>query len=210
MEKERLFSEFPPVTADTWKDKIVEDLKGADYEKKMVWKTNEGFSVNPFYRKEDVNTAVAAELPGEYPYTRGNSTHNKWLIRTEIVADDAAVANSKAIKMIKEGVTAIGDYTFYNCSKLASITLPDGITSIGKGAFYNCNALTGFTVPKQVPIELRGHNMVAEIADFIDAVKNGKPAPISPLEGASTVAVARATVNAAACGKAVKIKYPKY
>ena len=108
MEKERLFSEFPPVTADTWKDKIVEDLKGADYEKKMVWKTNEGFSVNPFYRKEDVNTAVAAELPGEYPYTRGNSTHNKWLIRTDIVADDAAVANSKAIKMIKEGVTAIG------------------------------------------------------------------------------------------------------
>ena len=68
----------------------------------------------------------------------------------------------------------------------------------------------GFTVPKQVPIELKGHNMVAEIADFIDAVKNGKPAPISPLEGASTVAVARATVNAAACGKAVKIKYPKY
>ena len=108
MEKERLFSEFPPVTAELWKEKIVEDLKGADYEKKMVWKTNEGFSVNPFYRKEDVNTAVATELPGEFPYTRGNSTQNNWLIRTEIVADDATVANSKAIKMIKEGVTAIG------------------------------------------------------------------------------------------------------
>ena len=39
MEKERLFNEFPPVTAEEWKEKIVEDLKGADYEKKMIWKT---------------------------------------------------------------------------------------------------------------------------------------------------------------------------
>ena len=36
MERERLFSEFPPVSAENWKEKIVEDLKGADYDKKMV------------------------------------------------------------------------------------------------------------------------------------------------------------------------------
>ena len=36
MEKEKLFSEFPPVKAEDWKNKIIEDLKGADYEKKMV------------------------------------------------------------------------------------------------------------------------------------------------------------------------------
>ena len=58
-------------------------------------------------------------------------------------------------------------------------------------------------------MEIKGHNMQDEIKDFVGALKAGKPAPISPLEGASTVAVARATVTAAATGKAVKIKYPK-
>ena len=67
----------------------------------------------------------------------------------------------------------------------------------------------GFTVPKRIPVEIKGHNMQDEIKDFVGALKAGKPAPISPLEGASTVAVARATVTAAATGKAVKIKYPK-
>ncbi|MBQ8257717.1 MAG: methylmalonyl-CoA mutase small subunit [Bacteroidaceae bacterium] len=104
---EKLFSEFPPVTADEWKGKIIEDLKGADYDKKMIWRTNEGFNVQPFYRKEDAANATAS-LPGEYPYTRGNRADNKWLIRIEIPADEPAAANEKAKKMIKEGVTAIG------------------------------------------------------------------------------------------------------
>ncbi len=106
--KEKLFNEFPPVTADEWKNKIVEDLKGADYDKKMIWKTNEGFNVQPFYRKEDTALGTATTLPGEFPYTRGNKADNKWLIRVEIVADEAQAANDKAQKMIKEGVTAIG------------------------------------------------------------------------------------------------------
>ena len=39
--KEKLFSEFAPATTQEWKDKAVADLKGADYEKKLVWKTPE-------------------------------------------------------------------------------------------------------------------------------------------------------------------------
>ena len=53
---EKLFSEFPPVSTEQWMEKIVADLKGADFEKKLVWKTNEGFDVKPFYRAEDVAT----------------------------------------------------------------------------------------------------------------------------------------------------------
>ena len=53
-EKEKLFSDFSPVSSEDWKNKIVEELKGADYDKKMIWRTQEGFQVNPFYRKEDL------------------------------------------------------------------------------------------------------------------------------------------------------------
>ena len=54
VKKEKLFDQFPPVTTKEWMDKIHADLKGADFNKKLVWKTNEGFDVNPFYRMEDI------------------------------------------------------------------------------------------------------------------------------------------------------------
>lgn len=107
MEKERLFSEFSPVSSENWKNKIVEDLKGADYDKKMIWRTGEGFNVNPFYRKEDLPEGCGTAAPGEFPYTRGNSCSNNWLIRQSINIADAAEANAKARKMIEDGVTSI-------------------------------------------------------------------------------------------------------
>ena len=107
MEKERLFSEFSPVSSENWKNKIVEDLKGADYDKKMIWRTGEGFNVNPFYRKEDLPEGCGTAAPGEFPYTRGNSCCNNWLIRQSINIADAAEANAKARKMNEDGVTSI-------------------------------------------------------------------------------------------------------
>lgn len=107
MEKEKLFSEFPPVKAEDWKNKIIEDLKGADYEKKMVWRTTEGFNVNPFYRKEDAPERCAGEVPGEFPFTRGNSTCNNWFIRQDVPAADPVEANSIAKEMIGYGVTSL-------------------------------------------------------------------------------------------------------
>ena len=46
--KEKLFSDFAPTTTEQWMEKVTADLKGADFEKKLVWKTNEGFKVKPF------------------------------------------------------------------------------------------------------------------------------------------------------------------
>lgn len=107
--KEKLFSEFAPATTQEWKDKAVADLKGADYEKKLVWKTNEGFSVQPFYRQEDIaSLATTAALPGEFPYVRGNKKdNNEWLIRQNIEVADFAEANAKARQAIERGATSV-------------------------------------------------------------------------------------------------------
>ena len=106
-EKERLFSEFPPVSAGDWKEKIVEDLKGADYDKKMIWRTSEGFSVNPFYRKEDVPAGCDNVQPGKFPFTRGNKECNCWLVRENINIPDAVEANARARKIIADGVDSV-------------------------------------------------------------------------------------------------------
>ncbi len=44
----------------------------------------------------------------------------------------------------------IGDYTFYGCSVLTSLTLPSGLTEIGEGAFAECSGLTSITLPSGV------------------------------------------------------------
>ena len=47
-------------------------------------------------------------------------------------------------------VIAIGDYAFYGCFKLTSITIPDGVTSIGNYAFSGCEGLTSIVIPDSV------------------------------------------------------------
>lgn len=108
--KEKLFSDFTAPSAQDWRDKIEVDLKGADYQKKMVWRTNEGFSMEPFYRKEDVDQlATVNALPGEFPYVRGNKVaSNDWHVRQDIKCEDPAEANKKALDILNKGVDSLG------------------------------------------------------------------------------------------------------
>ena len=107
--KERLFSEFEPTTTQQWIDKITADLKGAPFEKKLVWRTNEGFNVQPFYRLEDLkDLKTVNSLPGEFPYLRGKKKdENNWLIRQEIKVADPAEANKKALDILNRGIDSL-------------------------------------------------------------------------------------------------------
>ena len=108
--KEKLFADFAPVSTQEWLDKINVDLKGADFEKKLVWKTNEGFKVKPFYRKEDLENLKTTEaLPGEFPYLRGTKKNdNTWLVRQDIKVDCPKEANAKALDILNKGVDSLG------------------------------------------------------------------------------------------------------
>lgn len=106
--KEKLFSEFPPVTTQQWMDRITADLKGADFEKKLVWKTNEGFLVKPFYRAEDLEgIRITDSLPGEFPFVRGTKTDNNWLVSQNIEVTDPKVANEKALDILNKGIDSL-------------------------------------------------------------------------------------------------------
>ena len=105
--KEKLFSEFPPVSTEEWMAKITEDLKGADFEKKLVWRTNEGFKVQPFYRQEDLKGLDTETKPGEFPYKRGTKACNSWHVRQGISTKDIKEANAKALDILNKGVDSL-------------------------------------------------------------------------------------------------------
>ena len=58
----------------------------------------------------------------------------------------------KQIKSIvlREGVTRIGDYAFYDCTELMSVEIPEGVTQIGESAFACCQSLESVTIPGSV------------------------------------------------------------
>ena len=125
--REKLFDQFSPVSPEEWRAKAEVDLKGADFDKKMIWRTNEGFNVQPLYRGVDIKDFKTIDsLPGEYPYVRSTRTNNVWLVRQDIKVEDAKAANAKALDVLNKGVTALG---FKLCKgiEIDLDTLLDGI-----------------------------------------------------------------------------------
>lgn len=107
---------FPSVSTRAWEEKIREDLRGADYEKKLVWKTHDGFRVRPYYRREDLGGMEYLDsMPGQFPYLRGSASDgNAWLIRQDITVAESGTgketetANREALDSIERGATSIG------------------------------------------------------------------------------------------------------
>lgn len=90
-----LFNEFQKVTAQAWKAKIQVDLKGADYNDTLLWKTNSGITVKPFYTKED-RTNQKIKLP-----SKGFS------ICQSIAVEKEEEANRLALDALQRGANSI-------------------------------------------------------------------------------------------------------
>jgi len=93
--KDFLFNEFNTLTPAAWKQKIQVDLIGDDYNESLIWKSNEGVHVKPFYTTEDrhFNTIPLAK--------------NGYKICQSIFVDDVIIANKLAKDSIDRGASAI-------------------------------------------------------------------------------------------------------
>ena len=78
----------------------------------------------------------------------GTGDMTDWASRSD-VPWNANVSNIENV-VIENGITSIGNYAFYLCSRLTSITIPSTVTSIGEEAFYVCASLTSITIPEGV------------------------------------------------------------
>lgn len=120
----KLFSDFQQVTREEWKEKIITDLKGADYQKKMVWRTLENFDVDPFYMPDDLSSL-------EYLKNYQNNFINKeatdtnarvWKNLENIEVQSAQKGNLLALEALKLGADGLdfdlGDTSDYDLSTL--------------------------------------------------------------------------------------------
>jgi methylmalonyl-CoA mutase len=118
--QEKLFNVFPPVTTEEWEALIKKDLKGADYERKLIWKTIEGFDVKPYYRAEDLaGLEYLKAFPGDFPFVRsGRKRENNWFIRQDLKTNNIGKANKKALDILMRGVDSLG-FILDNANKMA-------------------------------------------------------------------------------------------
>lgn len=104
-----LFEEFPGVSTGEWEQQIVKDLKGADYQKRLVWNTLDGIAVRPYYRQEDIDHLPETGIPGSFPFLRGTKKDsNSWLIRQDIAFTNASQTAERVKYLLSKGVQAIG------------------------------------------------------------------------------------------------------
>ena len=118
----RLFEEFPPISTEQWMDKITADLKGIDFNKKLVWH-NENFEVQPFYRenqREEVDYLDVA--PNSFPYVRSTKEQNDWEVRQKIYATTPIEANKLAKEAVKRGAAGLS-FDAKEIVDLASLTV---------------------------------------------------------------------------------------
>jgi len=81
----KLFTEFDSVSTKDWLDIINKDLKGTDI-KKLMRKTIDGLSFEPFYRKENTeNLPTINSLPNQFPFLRGYKEDNNWAVRQDVL-----------------------------------------------------------------------------------------------------------------------------
>jgi methylmalonyl-CoA mutase len=115
---EKLFSEFSPINTLKWEETIQIDLKGGDYDKKLRWRTDENFVVNPYYQAEHTENLsyLTESLAGKFPFVRGRkSADNNWKIVQNITEKDPQKANKTAVDCLKKGANAI----VFNASEIS-------------------------------------------------------------------------------------------
>lgn len=86
-----ILKDFPPVPTEAWEAAINVDLKGEDYHKKLVWNSDEGIAVRPYYRSEDIEELESqiGRIPAAFPFVRGRGSQSWEQVQSqgEVAAD---------------------------------------------------------------------------------------------------------------------------
>ncbi|POS02107.1 heterodimeric methylmalonyl-CoA mutase small subunit [Flavobacterium croceum DSM 17960] len=95
MATKKIFQEFSPVSSAQWKQQIQYELKGADYNETLVWESQEGIKVRPFYHIDEFEKKYAISNPKGFEIVQNIFVH------------DATKSNQKALNALQRGAECI-------------------------------------------------------------------------------------------------------
>jgi len=96
----------------------------------------------------NITDATNSYVDVAYP---GTSSSDPYSVFTAPIGD-LTIPSSVNYNGTTYSVTGIGDWAFYNCSGLTSVSIGDSVTSIGSSAFYNCSNILSVGIGKSVAI----------------------------------------------------------
>jgi methylmalonyl-CoA mutase len=203
-QKLSFLDEFPEISSEEWRKKIDADLKGADFERKLVWRTNEGISVQPYYRQEDVEKHKFLDTSiGEFPFVRTNKENSfGWEIRQDIELNDAAKTNAQILEALSKGATSVGIITngLVNDAEVLS-TLLNGV-DITKNAVNFITATDGAQVVQYIIDYCASNNIDTDAAKISVSLE-----PLSHLTETGSFYVSQEEDFNAIAEKAVKVSF---
>jgi methylmalonyl-CoA mutase len=202
-----LLEEFPPVSTEQWESVIQKDLKGADYAKRLLWQTDDGITVKPYYRAEDLEGLdyLAQASPGEFPYTRGADAANDWRIREEIDHPAITEANAAARAAAANGVQEIWFRRAAPRSLADLNALLAGLEGVAIGFWAtDANNQTLVNLLIESGIKLKG---VMKLHPFTDADLAARYLKLSPGPDFRPVAIRRANFLEAGATTAQEIGF---
>lgn len=173
-----LASDFAAPTREEWLAAVDRALKGADFDKTLLSRTDDGIVVAPLYVADDVATgADEAGFPAFAPGLRGANAAPRpdgtWDIRTAIAHPDPATANAEALEDLANGATSVS----FTVADPADVPrLFDGIVLDAapvavRGGIGAARALLALTEPGAAPSGSLGVDPVGAGADLGEAVE---------------------------------------
>lgn len=227
-----ILDDFPPISTKEWEAKIQQDLKGADYNKKLVWRTIEGFDLKPYYRSEDIADLPHQNiLPGSFPFIRGSKAEgNDWEVRQDFTVSDIKSTNIKILECLNKGVTSIGIITLGSIKSLSDMeTLLNNVViecipvnfictsdAVSVAALYtelvNKRGVDKSAVKGSVSIDplgsfLRSGNFITDEATDFQALKESIKTAGAELPGLKLITIDGLHLNNAGAGSVQELAY---
>lgn len=108
---DKLLAEFPETTYEQWREQVEKDLKGGDFQKRLVTRTLDGLTVQPLYTARDLGGQPDLGLAGLAPYRRGASPVGRygslWDVRSEHDVVDPVRSRDEIASELSRGASSL-------------------------------------------------------------------------------------------------------
>lgn len=125
-----LFDDFEGTTHQQWYDRIINDLRGKDFNENLIWKSTEGIEVQPFYTSENLKQNKSKD------FNLKNNSSN-WENRFVVNINSIEEANKNALYALSRGANAIQFVGNISSQEEFNLLVKDIDVSIIHVHFYN-------------------------------------------------------------------------